>query len=238
MNSNPSTTPEHIAQEKRRPGWPEIGMMVLGYVVVMAVAIPLIFTLTEEGSVVHGISLAALSGLAGLGAFFAAYILRIRSGASFGFRRTSGRWLLVAVGLGLGVFVLARIFVIVIYYGFGYTENTQESYIAAANGGTVALLLQLVMIAVLTPLGEEFAFRGVLTNALQKYGPWVSILGSAVIFATAHGINEVWPLAFFAGLATGYLFYRTGSIWPCVVVHAVNNAAGTLFSVIAVNYIV
>lgn len=51
-------------------------MMVLGYVVVLLVVIPVIQQFTEDGTVLSGISYAALSGLAGLGAFFAAYVLR------------------------------------------------------------------------------------------------------------------------------------------------------------------
>ncbi|MGG3575166.1 CPBP family intramembrane glutamic endopeptidase [Bacillus gobiensis] len=165
------------------------------------------------------------------------FALRLRSGASFGIRRTTGRWLLAGVGFGVGVFLLGRLTILIMVYT-GFTDlNTQASYQSASTGGTLALIFQLLMIAVLTPLGEEFAFRGVLTNALQKYGPWASIFGSAIVFATAHGINEVWRLAFFVGVSTGYLFYRTGSVWSCVIVHAVFNGLGTLYTAFAVNYL-
>ncbi|WP_370875137.1 CPBP family glutamic-type intramembrane protease [Cytobacillus purgationiresistens] len=42
---------------------------------------------------------------------------------------------------------------------------------------------------------------------------------SSFIFATVHGFIEVFPIAFLNGLAAGFLFYRTSSIWPGVMVH-------------------
>lgn len=75
-----------------------------------------------------------------------------------------------------------------------------------------------------TPIGEEFLYRGVLANALSRCGPWIAVLGSSLIFALAHGINIVLLIAFIVGVAAALLLRRTGSIWPCVVVHACNNA--------------
>ena len=63
-----------------------------------------------------------------------------------------------------------------------------------------------------------------LTNALARYGPWVAVLGSSTIFALAHGINYILPVAFVVGVVAALLLRRTGSIWPGVTVHAVNNA--------------
>ncbi|HDK7163662.1 TPA: CPBP family intramembrane metalloprotease [Clostridium botulinum] len=48
----------------------------------------------------------------------------------------------------------------------------------------------------------------------------------------AHGLNEIFIPAFITGLAKSYLFYRTQSIWPGVVVHMVNNALATILSVL------
>ncbi len=75
--------------------------------------------------------------------------------------------------------------------------------------------------AVLTPLGEEFVFRGVIANSLNRYGAWAGILGSAVIFAAIHGPSVIFFNALMAGLLTGFLFRRTGSLWPDVLTHVV-----------------
>lgn len=101
--------------------------------------------------------------------------------------------------------------------------NTQTDYAASTNRGPLFLALSVVSLAILTPVGEELLFRGVVTTALLPYRPIVATLGSAGIFALLHGINVVLPAAFIVGVITAELRRRSGSIWPGVVVHAINN---------------
>lgn len=112
----------------------------------------------------------------------------------------------------------------------GTFSNVQEPYYAAATGGALSFSIQFILIAIATPIGEELAFRGVITSALLRYRPWVSITGSSLIFALAHGLNEIFIAAFITGLFTSYLFYRTKSIWPGLMVHIVHNALATILS--------
>ncbi|TGD33352.1 CPBP family intramembrane metalloprotease [Brevibacterium sp. S22] len=69
-------------------------------------------------------------------------------------------------------------------------------------------------------------------RGLLRFGPWVGIIVSAAIFALAHGINPVLPVAFIVGIVNGILFHRTGSVWPGVVVHAFNNAFAAFVPVV------
>lgn len=94
-------------------------------------------------------------------------------------------------------------------------------------------MLQLLFLAVLTPLGEEFAFRGVLTNALSRYGVWVSGVVSTLVFAAVHGLNMALVPAFVVGSINAFLFLRTKSVWPGVLVHALNNAFVTVLAALA-----
>nr|WP_082372913.1 CPBP family intramembrane glutamic endopeptidase [Nocardia sp. NRRL S-836] len=81
----------------------------------------------------------------------------------------------------------------------------------------------------LTPLGEEALFRGVFANFLLRWGSWVGVPVSAAIFAVAHGINDVMPIAFVVGLGNGLLLRFSGSLWPAVIVHVVHNSLGILY---------
>ncbi|WP_083822046.1 type II CAAX prenyl endopeptidase Rce1 family protein [Saccharopolyspora spinosa] len=81
-------------------------------------------------------------------------------------------------------------------------------------------------------IGEEFAFRGVIATALGRYGTQVSVVGSAVIFALAHGINLALIPAIVVGATNGLLLVRTKSVWPGVIVHAVNNGMATVVSML------
>lgn len=50
------------------------------------------------------------------------------------------------------------------------------------------------------------------------------VLVSAAVFAVAHGINYILPVAFVVGVVAALLLRRTGSVWPGVVVHGTYNA--------------
>ncbi|GAB3401207.1 type II CAAX endopeptidase family protein [Schumannella luteola] len=210
-----------------RPGWPEILAAAAVYVLVFWLAPPAILAVTGDSEAVTGLALAALSGVMGLLAFAAAAVIRLRSWSALGVRRVSGRWVLIAVGAGLGAVLIGRLLAIAIVPLVGTGGDVQGSYGAAATSGPLGLVLQLLFIAVLTPIGEEFAFRGVLTNALQRYGAVLSVIASTIVFALAHGVNLALVPAVAVGAVSGVLFVRSKSVWPGVIVHAVNNAVGT-----------
>jgi membrane protease YdiL (CAAX protease family) len=94
----------------------------------------------------------------------------------------------------------------------------------------------VVVIVLLTPLqaaGEEFAFRGYLTQAFgglfAPLGPRVARAGAvllpAVLFALAHGAQDapvfVDRLAF--GLVAGILVLATGGLEAGIAMHVLNN---------------
>ncbi|MGJ6968639.1 lysostaphin resistance A-like protein [Streptosporangium sp. G11] len=90
-------------------------------------------------------------------------------------------------------------------------------------------------LAVLTPIGGEFLFRGVVTNALLRYGPVVGVLSSSMVFALFHGINIAMSTALVVGVIAAETMRRSGSIWPAVAVHVVNNTGLPLFVLITGN---
>ncbi len=87
-------------------------------------------------------------------------------------------------------------------------------------------------IGVLAPIAEEVVFRGgVLRVLLQLTGArrhWVAIAISALIFAAIHLNLAQGVHAFIIGLILGWMYYRTGSIVPGIVVHWVNNSVAYL----------
>jgi hypothetical protein len=105
----------------------------------------------------------------------------------------------------------------------GNTNNVQGVYAEGGSGGVLSLVLATFFLGIVTPLGEELFFRGVVTNALLCYGSFIGVVGSTVIFALGHGINIVFPAAVVAGLATAEIFRRSGSVWTAVIVHVVFN---------------
>lgn len=83
----------------------------------------------------------------------------------------------------------------------------------------------LVFVAAIGPLVEELLFRGVILGGLlSHYRPRWAVVVSAVLFGVVH--LNLWQFvpAFGMGLATGWLFMRTRSLWPCVAFHGIYNA--------------
>ena len=210
------------SNSKLPPSWPEIVAGLLSVAVVgiggslLVVQMPLSPTLI-------GLILTAMSGVGGLAGFFLATSLRIRKLAPFGIRPTTWRWIGIAVIAGFATFILKSAAIVVVMQMTGATTNIQEVYAVGGSGGFWSLLLATFLLAVVTPIGEEFLFRGVVTTALLQYGAVIGVVGSALVFALFHGINLVFPAAVITGLVAGEIYRRSGSIWPAVIVHAVVN---------------
>ncbi|MFJ5113928.1 lysostaphin resistance A-like protein [Streptomyces sp. NPDC088551] len=216
------------ARTVKRPGWPETAVAAVTYAALVAAGVAVIVSISDEQAVTRGIVSYAVSALAGLGAFGIAFLLRLRDPAAFGLRRVAGKWLLLGAGLGAGAFLLNIVVAIAYVQISGDTSNPQGDYRAAASGGALSFVLTILFGAIATPIGEELAFRGVLANALGRYGPWVGVIGSSAVFALAHGMNIILPIAFVVGATSALLLRRTGSVWPGVCVHAVNNGMSVL----------
>ena len=94
-----------------------------------------------------------------------------------------------------------------------------------------------VAIGLLAPLAEEMVFRGAILRVLLKVFDrrwhWLPIAISAVMFGAVHGNIAQFIHASLLGLLLGWLYYRTGSIVPGVVLHWVNNSiAYVLFNLL------
>jgi membrane protease YdiL (CAAX protease family) len=91
---------------------------------------------------------------------------------------------------------------------------------------------QTVMIAavsLLPPLCEELAFRGGLQSALAGRRSAARAIGlAALIFAVFHLDPIRFPGVLMLGGAFGWLTWRSGSIWPSMVAHAINNGTAVL----------
>ncbi|WP_405154050.1 CPBP family intramembrane glutamic endopeptidase [Paenibacillus sp. FSL K6-0108] len=211
-----------------RPGWPEILTALFLYMVGVVILGVWMLQLPDEQAILRINIGGAGNGLIGFLALFAAYALRIRNLRAFGFRMTERKWLLMAVVIGIAAF--GGCFVIEgIYYHFITEINTQADFQTAAQGGPLSLFILIITGAILTPLSEEFVFRGVIANALNRYGAWAGVVGSAAIFGVIHGFTVILLDAFMVGILVGYLFRKTGSIWPGVVVHIVYNGLNLLY---------
>jgi hypothetical protein len=74
----------------------------------------------------------------------------------------------------------------------------------------------------MTAVPEEFLFRGLIQNVLQRsLGRRAGLAVAAVVFGLAHLPNPSYvALATLAGVAYGWVYSRTGKITASAVTHA------------------
>jgi membrane protease YdiL (CAAX protease family) len=93
---------------------------------------------------------------------------------------------------------------------------------------TYALLAVAFLVAVVAPMAEEFFFRGFFYGALRNWrGPWPAAVLTGLVFGAIHfGSAEaafLLPLGFF-GFSLCLLRERTGSLYPGIALHCMNNS--------------
>ena len=85
--------------------------------------------------------------------------------------------------------------------------------------------LTLIGIVILGPFAEEIFYRGFIFGGLfGRLGPWRAAYVSAGLFAVSHMDFGLIIPAFAAGLLFAWVYNRTGSIWPIILAHSIQNA--------------
>lgn len=106
---------------------------------------------------------------------------------------------------------------------FDYSDFSEEVLWQTDVTSNYQLVLLFFTLAVIPAFVEELLFRGLVLTNLLPYGRGWAIVGSAVLFGIMHGNIEQLFYATAAGVVLGYVYVKTKSIWPCVLIHFVNN---------------
>jgi membrane protease YdiL (CAAX protease family) len=102
------------------------------------------------------------------------------------------------------------------------------------------LLLNILIIAVIPAISEEFLFRGVVQNVLKRWFRNVhwAVIVAALVFSAVHGQFFGFLPRFVLGLMLGYLFVMMRSIWAPVIAHFVNNGTATVVAFLESKHII
>ncbi len=146
------------------------------------------------------------------------------SAALFGLRPTPLRRAVALMLLTVAVFVAFSVI-------WGAVFDVKEEKLLetlGANESTLLLVLSAVLTCVIAPIGEEFLFRGFIFTALRNWrGAWTAAVITGALFGLVHvGSAPALDLVPLAALGVGLcLLYRaTGSLYPCIAAHALNNS--------------
>jgi membrane protease YdiL (CAAX protease family) len=171
-------------------------------------------------------------------AFVAAalYFSRLRSRPrpeDFGFRKVPLRVTVAGVLLaGVGYYIVTALYASLVRL---HGSDRLPSELGVSRS-TAALVAATVFVCVIAPIAEEFFFRGFIFGALRRLrivvagrylGPWVAAVLTGILFGLAHAGSAnpqfLVPLGLL-GFTLCLLRWRTRSLYPCMVLHSVNNS--------------
>jgi membrane protease YdiL (CAAX protease family) len=144
-----------------------------------------------------------------------------------GLRRIMGRLGFVsfraaAAAKWIGIGILSY-FAFAIAYAVVFGAPEQDDI--AGDFGPIGI--QFLLIVILAPLAEEICFRGMLFGGLRTKLPfWAAALGAGAFFGLLHystGPSAV-PSLIALGVIFALVYEKTGSLWPAIIMHVVNNA--------------
>jgi membrane protease YdiL (CAAX protease family) len=156
-------------------------------------------------------------------ALIAAALFKPLHAWQFGLRRTR---LWPAVGWSVLAMVAFYAFALAWTAIAGEPKQTTAEDIGA-DESDLALIAAGVIFVVVAPIAEEFFFRGFFYGTLRTRLPavWATLVNGAV-FGVIHastGVSAI-PALMFLGAALCLVREKTGSLYPCIAIHAFNNA--------------
>lgn len=102
----------------------------------------------------------------------------------------------------------------------------------------ITTYVSLFVAVCIAPFCEEIFFRSFTFMGLKNgMSIPIAVVMSALIFGVAHGDLSSFPVLFCIGVALALLRLLTGSYWPGLVLHLLNNALGAVLIVLAMHSI-
>lgn len=107
-------------------------------------------------------------------------------------------------------------------------ENVADTFSAIMNGNAVSVFLVL---AAAPAVCEEMLFRGLIYHSMKAgYRTFTAIAVSAALFGIYHmSLVKLIPTGLL-GMVLCYVVYKTGSIYPSMMMHFINNALSVYVS--------
>jgi membrane protease YdiL (CAAX protease family) len=146
-----------------------------------------------------------------------------------GFRRPTSWWR--ALGIAVLV-VLAVLAAGAAVSPFGDPGREQGLVPPEWNSHRIAQFAAFaIVVALVGPIVEELLFRGIGYGLLERFGRGQAVIVVGLAFALIHGLVAGFPVIAAFGIGITYLRSRSGSILPCIALHACYNGLGLALGV-------
>lgn len=139
------------------------------------------------------------------------------------------RALLIGVATLVAAYALAFLEAGLVSGAAGREQAVPEFWDPARLGAWAA---NIFAVAVFVPIFEESLCRGLGFALFEPLGPPLAVLITAVAFTLAHGVIVDIPVILATGIGLGYMRATTGSIYPCIALHAFFNGFGLVVAAV------
>ena len=149
---------------------------------------------------------------------------------NFSYTKVSFRVVLISIGLGVVVYFL-NIFIASFFNAILTSMGYEFSSSSSTGSVTIwTLVLGLIFTAVLPAICEENLHRGMLLFGNTGMGMKNNILLTGLMFGLLHMNIEQFFYATIIGIFLNFVLYITESVYPCMIIHFMNNGIGVLLS--------
>jgi membrane protease YdiL (CAAX protease family) len=206
-----------------------IGFLILGVIIFVVIAFALgedIETLREP-TITQVLMLTSLETIALVLGIYLFGIRRKRySWGAVGIRSTSWVWIIVSISVTMIMIPIVSLITLLVLFLSGQPmENPQLDFLLPDGLSAMNALFMLILVGFLAPFAEELLFRGVIYTFLrERWGIWLGVLVSSLIFGLMHGNLAVGVTGFLLGIVAALVFEYSKSLWPAVIVHVINNS--------------
>ncbi|MED3827062.1 type II CAAX endopeptidase family protein [Priestia megaterium] len=133
------------------------------------------------------------------------------------------------------VLILGSVAIVVLIEWFGMTYENKKTNSLQQDLSLFSFILAFVSAAVISPFYEEIIYRGFFYTWLKrKGGIMFGLMGSSFIFMLVHiPTYNTLPVNFLSGLVFAWVYEKTKSLLPSMIIHACFNGIAVILTAAA-----
>ena len=225
-----------LLQLTRSPLWP-ITLTLLSGIAIIWISYLVAVDVGNGAAEVMGVPLAIITATVLSGTFavtalsFSAVLYRQPVNA-LGFVKIYGlKPYAFAVGMWLMALTILMFWITALNWlklDFLLPPDTAQQVMDKAGGN---LITTLILVGIVGPIAEEIFFRGfVLPGLMKRFGVTQSLLLSSLLFGIFHFDPGAIVPTFILGLALGWVYLKTGALWPAIFAHGLHNSLAIILA--------
>ena len=135
----------------------------------------------------------------------------------------TAKWIFLTIGATYATAILSALIFIIVeeFTGAELSEADMSS-----DNSALGIITILISAPVFAPIFEELFFRGTLYRNVRNHGTWSMMLVCGLTFGIWHGNYPQFLFASAMGFFSCFLYEKTKSIIPSMIVHFLINSMG------------